>query len=76
MKEYPSYLGLFDINYIILRNVEIFKKYFFQITKYSEQKYWIFRNILFHEINILIDYYSMDMCWNGQGTSIIREEVK
>jgi hypothetical protein len=25
MKEYPSYLGHFDINYIILRNVEIFK---------------------------------------------------
>jgi hypothetical protein len=39
---------------IILRNVEIFKKYLFKITKYSEQKYWIFRNILFHEINILI----------------------
>jgi hypothetical protein len=48
----PYYLGNFDINYIILRNVEIFKKYFFQIAKYSEWKYWIFRNIIFHQKNI------------------------
>jgi hypothetical protein len=39
----PSYFGHFDINYIILRSVEIFKKYLFQITKYSE-------------INMLINY--------------------
>ncbi len=28
-----EYLGQFDTNYIIFRNVEIFKKYFFQIKK-------------------------------------------
>ncbi len=32
--EYPStYLGQFDTNYIIFRNVEIFKKYFFPNQK-------------------------------------------
>jgi hypothetical protein len=29
----PLYLGQFDANYIIFRNVEIFKNYFFQIKK-------------------------------------------
>jgi hypothetical protein len=33
------------------RNVENFKKSFFQITKYTERKHWIFRTILFHEVN-------------------------
>jgi hypothetical protein len=30
---YLKYLGQFDSNYIIFRNVEIFKNYFFQIKK-------------------------------------------
>jgi hypothetical protein len=38
--------------YIILKKFVNLKKYFFQITKYMEQKYWIFKNILFLEINI------------------------
>jgi hypothetical protein len=29
----PYYLGQFDTTYIIFRNVEIFKNYFFQIGK-------------------------------------------
>jgi hypothetical protein len=67
----PSYLDHFDINYIILRNFVNFKKKIFQITKYMEQRYWVFMNILFFEINIskLINY-STDMCWNHQGTMI------
>ncbi len=28
-----TYLGQFDINYIVFKNVEIFKNYFFQIKK-------------------------------------------
>jgi hypothetical protein len=34
----PYYLGQFDTNYIIFKNVEIFKDYFFQIKKYCEEK--------------------------------------
>ncbi len=46
------------INYTIFRNVEILKNNFFQITKYCEGKYEIFRNIPFFEMNIskLINY--------------------
>jgi hypothetical protein len=32
-------IGQFNINYIILKNVEVFKFYFFQIIKYCEGKY-------------------------------------
>jgi hypothetical protein len=37
---------------IIFRNVTIFSFFFFQTTKISEGKYWIFRNILFVELKI------------------------
>jgi predicted nucleotide-binding protein (sugar kinase/HSP70/actin superfamily) len=35
---YLKYLGQFDTNYINFKNVENFKKYFFQIKKYCEGK--------------------------------------
>jgi hypothetical protein len=35
--KYPSTFGQFDTNYIIFRNVEIFKNYFLQIKKYCER---------------------------------------
>jgi hypothetical protein len=34
--KYLKYLGQFNTNYIIFRNVEIFKNYFFRIKKYCE----------------------------------------
>jgi len=48
----PSYLGQFDTNYIIFRNVEIFKNYFFQIKKYCEENSGYFKNISFVEMNV------------------------
>jgi hypothetical protein len=36
LSKYPSIFGQFDINYIVIWNVEIFKNYFFQIKKYCE----------------------------------------
>jgi hypothetical protein len=41
---------LANIIYIIFRNVEIFKTYFFQISKYPKVQKWIFK-----------EYF---MCWN------------
>jgi hypothetical protein len=34
IQAYTLYLGQFDINYIIFKNAEIFKNYFFQIKKF------------------------------------------
>ncbi len=45
----PYYLGSFDTNYIIFRIVEFFK-FFFQITKNCEGKYWTFKNNLSFKI--------------------------
>jgi hypothetical protein len=60
--------GLVDIytNYVIFRNVEIFR-IFFQVTKFCEGKYEIFKNFLFVNINIssLINY-STNMCGSCQ----------
>jgi hypothetical protein len=39
-----------DTNYIIFRNVEIFKNYFFQIKKYCEDIKEYLRNIPFVEM--------------------------
>jgi hypothetical protein len=36
LMNYPNTFGQFDTNYIIFRNVEIFKNYFFQLKKYCE----------------------------------------
>jgi len=47
----PSYLGQFDTNYIIFRNVEIFKNYFFQIKKYCEENSGYFKIFSFVEMN-------------------------
>ncbi len=38
LEDLSYYLGQSDTNYIIFRNVEIFKNYFFQIKKYCEAK--------------------------------------
>jgi hypothetical protein len=42
------YLGLFNISYIIFKNVENFKNHFLQITKYYERIFhllkWKFQN--------------------------------
>jgi hypothetical protein len=48
----PNYLGRFNTNYIIFTNVEIFKKEILQMTKNCEEKYWIFKNILFVKMKI------------------------
>jgi hypothetical protein len=40
-------LGSFNTNYIIFRNVEIFKFFFCSKKKIWEIKYWIFKNILY-----------------------------
>jgi hypothetical protein len=37
-KNIPRYIGKFNINYIILRNVEIFPKKFFSNLKKKENK--------------------------------------
>jgi hypothetical protein len=36
LDSYPSTLANSDTNYIIFKNVEIFKNYFFEIKKYFE----------------------------------------
>jgi hypothetical protein len=51
-KNKTNYIGNFDNNYIIFRNVEIFKTWDFQITKVHPGKYLIFKNILFVEMKI------------------------
>jgi hypothetical protein len=51
LKFLKNYIGNFDNNYIIFRNVENFKTCVFQITKVRQEKYWIFKNILFDEMN-------------------------
>jgi hypothetical protein len=50
--DYHSYHGTFNTYSIIFRNVNIFYCLFFQSTKISEGKYWIFRNILFVKLKI------------------------
>jgi hypothetical protein len=39
--KYPTYLRSFDINYIVFRNVELFRFLFFFKEKHCERKYWI-----------------------------------
>jgi len=70
--EIPYYLGSFNTNYIIFRNVETFKGFFFQITKFCEGKYWIFGIILFfkNEFSKVI-IYSISMCQTTKGTTIM-----
>jgi hypothetical protein len=46
----PYYLGSFDTNYIIFKNVENFKKNSKEI--FFKQKYQNFKNILFVEMKI------------------------
>jgi hypothetical protein len=68
----PSYLGSFDTHYIIFRNVEILRIFFFQITKICEEKYWVFKNILFVKMKILkVINYSTAMCWSCKGTRVL-----
>ncbi len=69
----PFYLGSFNTNYIIFRNVEIFKGcFFFQITNFCEGKYWVFGIILFfkNEFSKVI-IYSIGMCQTTKGTTIM-----
>ncbi len=78
-KQYPSsYLGQFDAsNYIIFQNVEIFKFYFFQIKKYivkDNSEYLGIFHLLKWIFSRLINYL-MDMCWNGQGTTVVTTRV-
>jgi len=61
---YSYYLGQFDTNYIVFRNIEILKNYFFQIKKYIVKENSGYLGI-FHLLKInlskLINYL-MDMC--------------
>jgi hypothetical protein len=70
-----EYLGQFNTNYIIFRNIEIFKERFFseiKIKKYDE----IFGNISF----VILEYsklinYSTNVCPNDQGTTTINKII-
>jgi len=66
-----KFIGQFDINYIIFRNVEKFKNYFVpkskDIVKENNEYLGIF-HLMKWKISNLINYL-MDMCWNGQGTT-------
>ncbi len=75
------YVGSFDTDYIICRNVENFKhlfflqRFIFYFLFLGEGKYWIFRNILVLELKIskLINY-STNMCWRScQGIMLLSE---
>jgi hypothetical protein len=63
----PYYLGRFDTNYIIFKNVETFHQKN-QLTKSCEGIYWVFKNILLVEMKTskLINYL-MDMRQTWQG---------
>ncbi len=47
----PWYLGQFDTNYIIFRNVKIFRNYFFQIKNIVKENSGIFKNNECFKIN-------------------------